>query len=149
MSFHLYSHGQDLGETDFELTHERTKRAGAFRPTQLGVSLLPTLTGIGPALIALGKALPETELTDADMDAAMAAFAGSQVADFAQKLDDLKLELRDANDRVVPTKSMAVHDVEQTFGPEAVNQTPDRLRYIISATLAVGAHKRRASRKRQ
>jgi hypothetical protein len=77
MPFTLCSHGQVLGETDFELRASGTKRAGAFRPTQAGATLLPTLTGIGPALLALGERFQREGLTEKDTDATMSMFAKS------------------------------------------------------------------------
>lgn len=136
MPFTLCSHGQVLGETDFELRASGSKRAGAFRPTQAGATLLPTLTGIGPALLALGARYEREGLTTKDTDAAMAMFAESDVMSFAKQLDALRLELRDTRGKVIPTQSLAVHDVEKTLGPEAIAKHPDQPRYIISATLA-------------
>ena len=75
MPYTLWSRKELLGETDFEAhTGFGPRRAGVFRPTPLGVTLLPTLTGIGPALLGFGQLFTsETSRRgdDADFDAAL------------------------------------------------------------------------------
>ena len=142
MPFTLRSHGQILGETDFELRTAATKRAGAFRPTAVGATLLPTLTGIGPALFALGERWEREGVTVNDTERAMAMFEESDAMRFARQLDALQLELRDPDGRVIPTRSVAVHDLELSLAGEERTPNPHGPRYIISATLAIRRRKK-------
>jgi hypothetical protein len=75
MPYTLWSREQLLGETDFEFYKgSGPRRAGVFRPTPLGVTLLPTLTGIGPALLGFGQLFTsETSQhgEDADLELAL------------------------------------------------------------------------------
>jgi hypothetical protein len=145
MPFTLWSHNQLLGETSFELGDPLgRKRIGAFTPSPLGATLMPTLTGIGPALLALGKRMREGPPT-ADDPAAMERLLrdtaeGSAVLSFAKRLHALDLELRDPNGQAMSTESIGVHDSHE-FTYLADGDPPeepielDRPRYFLSATL--------------
>jgi hypothetical protein len=145
MPFTLWSHNQLLGETSFELGDPLgRKRIGVFNPSPLGATLMPTLTGIGPALLALGRRVHETEPI-ADDPASMERLLretteGSAVIDFAKRLHALDLELRDPEGQSMSTESIGVHDTHQ-FTYLADGEVPataidfDRPRYFLSATL--------------
>src|SRR4051794_38605234 len=51
MTYTVWLHGQQIGETNFEYSTKRDKRAGLFHPTDFGVAVLPAITGMLPALV--------------------------------------------------------------------------------------------------
>ena len=124
MAFTLWSHNKLLGESDFELVGGAgPRRLGVFRPSALGATLLPTLTGIGPALLRFGES--------------------TEAVSFARQVLALHLELRDPRGNRLPTQCINVHDLVRTLeasggesGAATSGLDPDGPRYFLSATLA-------------
>jgi hypothetical protein len=122
MPYTLWSHGQLLGESDFELARGPGKRrAGTFRPSPLGATLLPTLCGMAPALFAFGRmlerenhAIRSFEEEDPGVLEAIVTSTpeGREMMGFAKQLCELDLELRDPDGRIIETESLAVNDFE-------------------------------------
>src|SRR5688572_23730090 len=50
MSYSIWLDGNRIGETNFELRHGVNRHAGVFHPTELGLTVLPGLTSMAPAL---------------------------------------------------------------------------------------------------
>ena len=56
MSYTVWLDGTLIGESNLELRHGTSRRAGIFHPTELGLSVLPGITAMGPALLDTGRA---------------------------------------------------------------------------------------------
>lgn len=151
MRYTLWQRGLLIGETDFGLGKlPGGSRAGVFHPAPSGMSLLPALTAMAPALLGLGEAMKRLPLSDAeierDADAAFDALAGSaegqRVLRAAEQLAEL--ELRDPTGRPVGFESLLVSDLEELFAIGASVEGTDGLhrehgdpvRYVISANLS-------------
>src|SRR4051812_32868567 len=51
----IWFRGRQIGETKFEYKHTATQFAGAFYPTAFGLTMLPDITAMGPALFSFGE----------------------------------------------------------------------------------------------
>src|SRR3954465_12147453 len=108
MSYTVWIHGQQIGETSFEYQHDRRRRAGAFQPTEFGLQVLPSITAMVPALFDFGTMCkqrgidPETA-SEADAEVAFETFSdtpeGRRVMAAASQISEL--ELRDPQGRLV------------------------------------------------
>jgi hypothetical protein len=140
-------HGDVLiGETDFGLGRRGGSHAGVLHPAPSGMAMLPTLTAMAPALLAIGEAMKSLPLSDEDIerdvDGAIDAFTsspeGQRVLRAAEQMADL--ELRDDRGRSVRYDSILVSDLHEmtALGADLRAGKPggDPIRYIISATFA-------------
>jgi hypothetical protein len=138
-----------IGETNFGLGDRGSSRAGIFHPTASGMTVLPALTAMAPALLAAGEAMNRFPIAEQDIerdiDGAIEAFAsspeGQRVLRAAEQMADV--ELRDDSGRLVPYDSILVSDVLEmaALGAELLpdrSPGPDPVRYIITATFARG-----------
>ena len=156
MPFTLWSHNKLLGESDFEIAgNSGPRRLGTFRPSALGTTLLPTLTGFGPALLRLGEScrrqglsLDDIEMDGPTGDAARDLYEQSGAVSFARQVLALQLELRDPHGRRIGTQCLNVHDLERTLDAArcADDDVPrersrEQPRYFLSATLSCGRRK--------
>jgi hypothetical protein len=161
MPYTLWSRDQLLGESDFEHSSQGgRRRAGVFRPTVVGGSLLPVLCGMGPAVLQLEAMFRRERLTpenvnDVGIDEIERMFRSSEegrrVMSYVDQLTAMELELRDPAGEVVETESLAVNDLERLAelavsvaaargATGAARQPPpaprpDQPRYMMSATL--------------
>jgi hypothetical protein len=152
MSFSLWHRGTLIGETDFGLGRlPGGRRAGVFHPAPSGMTVLPALTAMAPALFGLGAAMDRLPLSDEDIerdtDAAIEAFArspeGRRVLAAAEQIADL--ELRDASGKHIEFQSILVTDLQELaalgVAHRAAEETSGRgsrdpVRYVISVTLS-------------
>lgn len=121
VEYTVWSRGRLLGRTTLGYAPSIPNiQAGAFEPTQAGESLLPVLTGMGPALEALARvmetasphAAPRGRAARCTRDALRLTTEYADVMSLNDRLEQLALELRDAAGRIVPTRSLGVQDTE-------------------------------------
>ncbi|MFN2567640.1 MAG: hypothetical protein ABR499_21810 [Gemmatimonadaceae bacterium] len=152
MRFTLWQRGRLIGETDFGLGRlPGGRRAGVFHPAPSGMTVLPALTAMAPALFGLDDAMKRLPLSDEeierDTDAAIEAFSqspeGQRVLAAAEEIADL--ELRDASGTPVAFESILVTDLHQLAAIGVVHRVVgeangqdgrDPVRYVISVTLS-------------
>lgn len=151
----VWYHEQQIGETDFELVARGRKRAGVFRPTAFGLTVLPAITAIVPALFDFRDMCERSGIDTEDerpetADAAMDAFGrtseGERVMSAVRQV--AALEVRDEHGHTMRWESILISDMQQIRAlvdrfprgdafpaPRAVGELP-LLRYLISLTLA-------------
>lgn len=154
MTYTVWMHDQQIGETEFEYRHTSERRAGAFHPTEFGLTMLPGITAIGPALFAFGDMCRRAGIDPGDdrresASAALDAFAGTpegrRVIDAARQI--AKVEVRDPDGRRVPWESLAITDLEWMVAvarerklPELAQvdalPTHDPIKFMITVTWA-------------
>jgi hypothetical protein len=152
MRYSLWIDQRRIGETRFELCSRGSKRAGIFRPTDFGATVLPAIADMFPALIAFGE-LCRREGVDVDDDsrdgaaAALESFGGTEegqrVVAAAKRI--ARIEVRDPSGRLMHWESLAISDLEMLARlsgkkkPGARNSLASAQGsgiYIISLTLA-------------
>ena len=149
MSYTVWLDGTLIGESNLELRHGGRRRAGIFHPTELGLSVLPGITAMGPALLDTGRACEERGLdTDADSllseEAAEELFTtgeGKRVIEAAKVIS--RLEVRNSAGDVMEWESILISDMEELAAAahresgdrfDATGDTRDPVRYFMSAT---------------
>ena len=124
MEYTVWSRGRLLGRTTLGYAPSIPNiQAGDFDPTEVGESLLPVLTGMGPALEELARVLdtvsPEREHRGKAVrrmrDALRLTTEYADVMSLNDQLERLALELRDAAGQLVPTQSIGVQDTEHVL----------------------------------
>lgn len=151
MTYTVWLHGQQIGQTNFELHPGRRQHAGAFHPTEFGLQVLPSITAMAPALLDFG-ALCRSEGFDTDSpDPALGAEALDTFAETTEArrvMDAAKhiaaLEVRDPSGQLVKWQTLLITDVKWLVSM-AREQLPanedipmlvrsDPIRYLISLT---------------
>jgi hypothetical protein len=157
MRYSIWMDGTKIGETEFELRHGRDRRGGIFLPTQLGLSLLPGITAMTPALLDLGRLSRErradaSEALDecAHAESMLATPEGNRMIDAAEQIS--KLELRDPSGEVITWDSLLISDFRdlstESDAQRAARRREERaeesdpVRYFISATFAAASRAR-------
>jgi hypothetical protein len=154
MTYTVWIHGQQIGQTAFEHEHDRRRRAGSFQPTEFGLQVLPAITAMVPALFEFGamckrRGLDPDSASEADAETALDVFGGTpegqRVMAAAQQIAEL--EVRDPRGRIVPWESLAITDLEWLIAyaremgdPEpnkAIDDLPahEPIKFMISLTL--------------
>lgn len=159
MPYTLWSRDTHVGDTDFSLGEQTAnRRVGVFQPTAPGLMLLPGITDMAPALLALNAVIERDGLSDDDMERLL------QDDEWIERMPEMRrmmasarhisdLQLRDPDGRPLAVESILVsdldelkrlatadddqHDDEPAEGaaPEP-SQPPEPVRFIISVTLA-------------
>lgn len=158
MTFTVWMHDRLIGETDFELAPIGERRAGVFRPTQYGLSVLPGITCMFPALLELhavcrrhGINPDDDALTPdhPDLDFVSATPAGQRVIEAARYIS--QVELRDRTGRILPWEALMISDADEIANAvahiepdevEAVERPASPMRYFISATIKLEKRRR-------
>jgi hypothetical protein len=117
MFYSVWLDGNRIGDTALELRHGLGRRAGVFHPTEFGLTVLPGITAMAPALFDMGRMCREngidTEDPDFDIDgAADGIFAtpeGRRLIAAAKEIS--RLELQDASGRIVHWDSILISDM--------------------------------------
>lgn len=151
MAYSVWLEGTKIGETDLELRHGTRRRAGVFRPTEYGLSVLPGITAMGPALLDMGRmGLENPVLADPgnpDFDTETAKVLetpeGRRMLAAAEQIS--RLELRDSAGKTVAWKSLLISDFAELAAmargrsndppPERPSPASEPVRYLISTTL--------------
>ena len=153
MTYSVWKHGEKVGETRFELSPAPRKRAGVFHPTAFGLTVLPGITAMAPALFDFG-AMCEAHGVDVDdarpetAERVLETYAdtpeGKRLQAAASCIADL--ELRDPAGRTLKFDSLMISDMTAIVElaarrrREAADQLKmlpgDPIRFMISTTLA-------------
>lgn len=154
----VWYHDRQIGESDFELINAGRKRAGVFHPTAFGLTVLPAITAMVPAIFDFKDLCDREGIDTADegeesADVALAAFGGTPEGErvLAAVRHVADLEVRDGRGRTLPWDSILISDMEQmraliervTGGerlPPREGVELPLLRYLISLTLARSRH---------
>jgi hypothetical protein len=143
MPYTLSLHGVVIGETEFEHKGLRPRQhAGIFRPTELGIAVLPQITGMFAASLAFTRVVErrkaEVETADGVIGLLENTPEGQKLIEHAKVID--QLELRDPNGDVLPIESIAVSNLQELarlaaskLGKASVGDGAPR--YLISATI--------------
>ena len=121
MPYTLWSHGRLLGHSGLSYARCLLRiRAGDFEPTEVGESLLPILTGMGPAIEALAEML-DSQAKPADAppeespglhDRVRLTTEYADIRSIGDQLENLALELRDPKGERVPASLIGIQDTE-------------------------------------
>jgi hypothetical protein len=163
MTYTVWIHGQQIGETSFEYEHDRRRRAGAFQPTEFGLQMLPAITAMVPALFDFGTLCkqcgidPDTA-SDVDAETAFETFSdtpeGRRVMAAAHQI--AALQVRDPQGRLVPWESIVITDLDWLIAyarergdprPNAIlDAMPDHepIKFMISLTVPRAGEPRRS-----
>jgi hypothetical protein len=162
MTYSVWKHGEKIGETRFELSPAPRKRAGVFHPTAFGLTVLPGITAMAPALFDFGTMCKArgVDVEDDRPEAAERAFdtfantpEGKRLQAAASCIADL--ELRDFAGRTVHWESIMISDMtaivelagrRRRGAADQLKMLPgDPIRFMISTTLADQSAPRRAN----
>ena len=162
MPYSVWKNGEKIGDTRFELSPAPRKRAGVFHPTSFGLTVLPGITAMAPALFDFGE-MCKAQGVDVEDDRRETAdrvfnrFAntpeGRRVQAAANCIADL--ELRDAAGRTMQWESIMISDMTDVVelagrlrrgAVDQLEKLPgDPIRFMISTTLADLSASRRAN----
>ncbi|HEV8496106.1 MAG TPA: hypothetical protein VGQ56_04550 [Gemmatimonadaceae bacterium] len=151
MAYTVWKDGKLIGQTDLELSPGGRRRAGAFHPNEYGLTVLPGITAMLPALFAFGDMCRRKgiDVNDRSPDAARLAredfddtMEGRAVLEAAKHVGEV--ELRDSRGRTVVWDSLMISDVRHIralANDRAGNSEPTasgdgEAFYFISVTLA-------------
>ena len=150
MSYTVWLDGTLIGETNLELRHGERRRAGVFHPTELGLSVLPGITAMGPALLDTGRVCRQQGIDTSDdqvlsEDLAEEVFGtepGKRVLEAAKVI--ARLELHGPAGELVEWESIMISDMDElaaaagrtsSTAAAIARGAPDPVRYFISAKL--------------
>jgi hypothetical protein len=120
VAYTVWKDGKRIGQTNLELSPGGRRRAGAFVPNEYGLTVLPGISAMLPALMAFGEMCRRRGLNveDTSPDAgrmALQAFAetveGQAVIEAARNV--AAVELRDSRGQTVVCESLLISDVRQ------------------------------------
>ena len=153
MPFTVWMRDQLIGETRFELHPGPRRRGGSFHPTAFGLTVLPGIVDMFPALLAFGQMCRNEgiDINDESPEAAataMNSFGGSpegkRVLACAKIISDLRM--RDGGGRLVVWESIAISDSSLLAKIAAERSTDLRVdlppngaeivKYLITMTIA-------------
>ena len=117
MSYTVWMDGIKIGETAFDVRHGTDRRAGIFHPTELGLSMLPGITTMGPALLDVGRMCRERGVdiddpaldTDSSTEEVFQTPEGHRVLEAARQI--ARLELHDPSGEIVAWESILITDL--------------------------------------
>ena len=147
MPYTLSLNGVVIGETDFEHKGRGPlQQAGIFRPTALGLDVLPQVTGMFAASLAFTRVVEqrksEIETADGVVRLMENTPEGRKLIEHAKVID--QLELRDPDGHLLAIESIAVSNLQELaeLAASKLGKAPARgasPRYLISATLRVSS----------
>lgn len=153
MTYTVWMHGRRIGDTRFEVADHFQRRAGSFHPTPHGLTVLPGLTALFPALLEFAE-LCRRHGFDVDeswlqaVSTTAEAFSnspeGQRVLAAAERIADV--EVRDSTGQQLAWESLSITELDRlipiTSAPGRQIHDPmsrvarDPVRYMISMTLA-------------
>lgn len=158
MSYSVWLDGIRIGDTALELRHGIGRRGGVFHPTELGLTVLPGITAMAPALVDMGQLCRDNCINTeegVDVDRAtqtiLGTSAGRTMLAAAEQIS--RIELHDASGRIVRWESILISDMAD-FSAFAAKQIAEAdevpaeqldippVRYFISTTLRGGLRER-------
>src|SRR5262245_20337748 len=119
MAYTVWLQGQQIGETRFEFRPRGGGHAGAFHPTAFGVTVLPSITAMGPALFDFGDMCrlhgidtddPSPENASNALDTFASSPEGKRVIAAAKQV--ARVEVRDPEGQLLAWDSLAITDLE-------------------------------------
>jgi hypothetical protein len=153
VTYTVWIRDQQIGETRFELHPGPRRRAGSFHPTPFGLTILPGIVDMFPALLAFGQMCRDKGIDMDDESAetaamAMDAFGGSpegqRVLASARIISEL--HVRDGGGHLLLWESLAISDssalarIANERNPALLaglpSDSPDMVKYLITITLA-------------
>ena len=154
MPYTVWMHGQQIGETKFELPGPKRKLAGTLHPTAVGLQMLPAVTAMAPALFAFGDLCRRRGLTPNAVARQSVAQAREIVGEtpegqrlMAAAEQVAAVEVRDPDGRVVEWESLAITDIDWLLSYAASRRSgkgdeekkvegkaPDPIKFMISLT---------------
>lgn len=155
MTYTVWIDGTRIGETAFELRHGADRRGGVFHPTELGLSVLPGITAMGPALLDAGRMCRErgidTEDPALDVESATRTVFETPEGDRVLAAAKLiaRLEVHGPSGELVRWESILISDFSELAAmagtdsssgdPATVGRGSESpVRYFISATFSAG-----------
>ena len=154
MTYTVWIHGRQIGETAFEYEHDKRRRAGSFQPTEFGLQVLPSITAMGPALFDFGAmckrhGLDPESTSKADAATALDVFGGTPEGQrvIAAAKHVAQLEVKDPSGQIVPWESLTITDLDWlvAYARERGDRAPnailddmpehDPIKFMISLTL--------------
>jgi len=152
MPYSVWKNGEKIGETRFELNPGPRKRAGVFHPTVFGLTVLPGITAMMPALFDFGRMCKErgVDVEDDRPEAAEHAFDSFANTPEGKRLQAAascvaELELRDAAGDTMEWESIMISDmtklaeIVERHASGRANQLKmlpgDPIRFMITTTL--------------
>ena len=153
MTYTVWMHGRRIGDTQFELAGHFQRRAGSFRPTPHGLTVLPGLTAMFPALLEFADMCRRNGVAVDDNWSNSAAATADAFGDtpeaqrvFAAAERIAEVEVRDPTGRRLAWQSLAISELDAfipiTAAPGRLIHEPmtrvkgDRVRYMISLNLS-------------
>jgi hypothetical protein len=123
MPYTLWSRGRLLGETDLGFARVfANHRMGWFHPSPLGATLMPILTGPGPALKAVGKLMRDparsprrSREATVPEDYPADIRSTTEYADLVSSVDELEsmdLEMRDSDGAIMEIDHVGIDDTK-------------------------------------
>ena len=151
VAYTVWKDGKRIGQTDLELRPSVRRRAGTFVPNEYGLTVLPGITAMLPALMAFGDMCRRRGLNVEDtspaagrlaLDAFSETVEGRAVIEAARHVGEV--ELRDSRGQTVVWESLLISDIRQVRAlageraPAADSHARDNSEsfYFISVTLA-------------
>jgi hypothetical protein len=120
MTYTVWMQGKQIGQSRFEYTHDARRRAGKFVPTDFGLTVLPHITDMCPALMEFGDLCRRGGFDMDDRRAETAAAALDAFADTAEGRRMLgavkriaQIEVLDPLGQAVIWESLAITDVDE------------------------------------
>lgn len=152
MTYTVWMHGRKIGETRFELSEHFQRRVGAFQPTAHGLTVLPGITNMFPALLDFADMCHRQgfdvndDWCEAVSDTA-SAFSdtpeGQRVLEAAERISEV--QVRDPAGRVISWESLAISELDMLMpvaaaarsdlDPRMTQLKYDPVQYMISMTL--------------
>jgi hypothetical protein len=158
MPYTVWMDGQKIGETTLEARHGPRRRAGVFHPTEFGLSVLPGITAMAPALLDTGRMCRDhgidtevDDLDDAVMETIFDSPEGQRIVAAARHIS--KLQLRSPSGELILWDAILISDfhelaeLAQKYAGEDAADSEDPededtlalaglepVRYLISAT---------------
>lgn len=152
VTYTVWMHGRRIGETRFELSEHFQRRVGVFQPTPHGLTVLPEITAMFPALLEFAEMCRRHGL-DVDDNWCQAisesanAFEdtpeGQRVLEAADRI--AQIEVRDPAGRVIAWESLAISELDvlmpmtakagMDLGSRMNRLKSDPIRFMMSMTL--------------
>lgn len=102
MAYTVWKDGKRIGQTDLELRPSGRRRAGSFAPNEYGLTVLPGITAMLPALMAFGDMCRRRGLNVEDtspaagrlaLDAFSETVEGQAVIEAAKHVGEVELRM--------------------------------------------------------
>jgi hypothetical protein len=125
MRYTVWSHGQLAGESDLSFASgDDNVRHGQFIPSEKGAALMPVLTAVPAAAMALARAAKRIASDGASRYERLTEYADMMAA--IDRREALGLELRDDTGRTIETEWIDIRDIDVLL---SLDDDPDDSEY--------------------